>query len=87
MLTPTYSFESFLLGGQPALGMTALAGRNVTSALSAALTGGFAGGTLSGSRSEQVFGFGDLYPTASLKWNRGEHNFMVYTTAGMPVGV
>ena len=38
MLTPTYSFESFLLGGQPALGMTALVGRNVTS-VSAALTG------------------------------------------------
>ena len=84
MLTPTYSLESFLLGGQPALGMTALVGRNVTS-VSAALTGP-AGGTLSGSRSDQVFGFGDLYPTASLKWNRGVHNFMIYTTAGMPVG-
>src|SRR5262249_9914728 len=32
-------------------------------------------------------GFGDLYPAASLKWNRDEHNFMVYATTGIPVGV
>lgn len=84
MLTPTYSFEDKLLGGQPALGMTAVVGRNVTS-VSATLTGP-GGGTLSGSQSDHVFGFGDLYPTASLKWNRDVHNFMVYATTGIPVG-
>ena len=84
MLTPTYSFESQVLGGQPALGMTALVGRNVTS-VSATLTGPGAG-TLSGTKSDQVFGFGDLYPTATLKWNRDVHNFMIYATAAVPVG-
>ena len=84
MLTPTYSFESKLLGAQPALGMTAVVGRNATSA-SATLTGP-GGGILSGSQSDQIFGLGDLSPIASLKWNRDVHNFMVYTTAGIPVG-
>ena len=85
MLTPTYVFATPVLGGQAAVGMTALYGRNTTS-VSATLSG--PGGTsLSGSRSDYVLGFGDLYPAASLKWNRDVHNFMVYTTAGVPVGV
>jgi hypothetical protein len=46
MLTPTYSFESQVLGGQPALGMTALFGRNVASA--SATSTGPGDGTLSG---------------------------------------
>jgi hypothetical protein len=28
----------------------------------------------------------DLYPTASLKWNNGVHNTMVYVAAGVPTG-
>ena len=83
MLTPTYSFDNKILGGQPALGLTALVGRNVTS-VAATLTG--TGGTLSGSRSDSVVGFGDLYPNATLKWNQDVHNFMIYATAGIPVG-
>ena len=31
-------------------------------------------------------GLGDLYPFASLKWNRRVHNFMAYVTAGIPSG-
>ena len=84
MLTPTYTFDTKILGGQPALGMTALVGRNVTS-VAVTLTGP-EGNTLSGSRSDRVVGFGDLYPNATLKWNEGVHNFMVYGTAGIPVG-
>ena len=85
MLTPTYVFATPLLGGQAALGMTALYGRNTTSVL-ATLTG-LGGASLSGSRSDYVLGFGDLYPAASLKWNRDVHNFMIYATAAVPVGV
>jgi len=84
MLTPTYTFDTRILGGQPAFGMTALIGRNVTS-VSATLAGPN-GGTLSGSRSDNIVGFGDLSPYATLKWNQGVHNFMVYGTAGIPVG-
>ena len=85
MLTPTYVFATPVLGGQAAVGMSALYGRNTTS-VSATLTGP-GGASLSGSRSDYVIGFGDLYPAASLKWNRDVHNFMVYATTGVPVGV
>jgi hypothetical protein len=84
MLTPTYTFDTTIFGGQPAFGMTALVGRNVTS-VAATLTGP-EGGTLAGSRSDRVVGFGDLSPNATLKWNQDAHNFMIYATAGIPVG-
>jgi hypothetical protein len=85
MVTPTYVFATPVLGGEAALGMTALYGRNTTS-VSATLTGP-GGASLSGSRSDYVVGLGDLYPAATLKWNRDVHNFMVYATAAVPVGV
>jgi hypothetical protein len=31
--------------------------------------------------------FGDLFPTATLKWNSGVNNFMTYLTANVPIGV
>jgi hypothetical protein len=85
MWTPTYTFATPVLGGQAAVGMSSVLGQNVTS-VSATLTGP-GGGSLSGSRSDNLFGFGDLYPAATLKWNWGEHNVMVYTTTGIPLGV
>jgi hypothetical protein len=85
MVTPTYVFATPILGAQAAVGMTALYGRNTTS-VSATLTGP-GGAALSGSRSDYVLGFGDLYPAATLKWNQDVHNFMLYATAGAPVGV
>ena len=30
--------------------------------------------------------FGDLFPTATLKWNSGVNNFMTYLTANVPIG-
>jgi len=64
--------------------MTGLFGRNSTT-VSATLSA--PGGTaISGSGSDAVSGFGDLYPTATLKWNRDVHNVMVYATAAIPVG-
>src|SRR5881397_3893902 len=54
MVTPTYVFATPVLGGQAAVGMTALYGRNTTS-VSATLTGP-AGVSLSGSRSDYVVG-------------------------------
>jgi hypothetical protein len=85
MVTPTYVFATPVLGGQAAVGMTALYGRNTTS-VSATLTGP-GGASLSGNRSDYVLGFGDLYPAATLKWNQDVHNFMVYATTSIPVGV
>jgi len=85
MLTPTYVFATPILGAQAAVGLTALYGRNTTS-VSATLTGP-GGASLSGSRSDYVVGLGDLYPAASLKWERDVHNFMIYATTAVPVGV
>ena len=84
MFTPTYSFETPILGGQLGLGMTALVGKN-KSTVTATLTGP-GGGALSGTYSDSVLGFGDLYPAATLKWTRDDHYFMVYGTTGIPVG-
>ena len=32
-------------------------------------------------------GLSDLYRMASLKWQRGDHNFMVYSLASVPTGI
>lgn len=84
MVTPTYSFATPVLGAQAALGMTALFGKNSSSATATLVGPG--GAALFGARADDVVGLGDLNPTASLKWNRDNHNFMVYATAGIPVG-
>jgi hypothetical protein len=85
MLTQTYTFATPVLSGQAAIGMTSVFGRNATS-VSATLTGP-GGRSLSGSAFDEVIGFGDLYPTATLKWNRDVHNVMVYATTGIPLGM
>src|ERR1700704_6056298 len=40
----------------------------------------------SDSIADSVTGFGDLNPQATLYWNKGVHNFMVYGTGNIPVG-
>ena len=40
----------------------------------------------SDSISDSVWGFGDLVPQFSLRWNSGVHNYMTYITGDMPVG-
>ena len=84
MLTPSYAFETPVLGGQVALGVTALWG-NYSSAVSATLVAP-SGRGLSGSIGDSMTAFGDLFPTASLRWNHGVHNFMTYVTANVPLG-
>lgn len=84
MVTPSYTFETPVLGGHLGLGVTALMG-NYSSTVSATLTAP-SGASLSGSRSDSMTAFGDVFPTATLKWGRGVHNFMIYATANVPVG-
>ena len=84
MFTPTYVFATPVLGGQAAVGMMTTVGRNTTSA-SVTLTGP-GGASISAMRSDEVVGFGDLSPNASLTWTRDVHNFMVYATGGIPTG-
>ena len=83
----SYVFAPPVLGGQLALGMFSIVGNNSTS-LDGTLTlasGPFAI-TRQGSISQSAFGFGDLYPVASIRWNSGVNNWMVYGTGDIPVG-
>jgi hypothetical protein len=86
-VSTSYVFASPVLGGQLAVGMTGAAGHNSTS-IDGTLTAsvGSLSVTRTGSISDERFGFADLYPTASLRWNSGVNNFMVYMTGDLPVG-
>jgi hypothetical protein len=81
---PTYVFGAPVAGGQASVGITGLFGR-VGAETSATLTGP-SGGSLSSGQKDTLESVGDLYPTASLKWNLGNQNFMAYAMAGVPVG-
>jgi len=83
-VAPGYVFGAPVAGGQASLGVTGLFGR-MKVGVDATLTGP-GGATLTGSQSDSLTSVGDLYPIASLKWNQGDHNFMAYTMAGVPVG-
>ena len=91
LFNPTYVFASPVLGGQATLGVMSVFGRNDTS-LQGTVTGFLSTplGPIPFSRSDSIFdsatGFGDLFPQASLRWNAGVHNWMIYATGDIPVG-
>lgn len=82
-VTPSYTFADPVLNGQLWLGMTFVVG-HVETGVSAVLSG--PSGAFSASRGDSMTGVGDLYPLATLKWQAGNHNFMTYATASVPVG-
>lgn len=84
MVTPSYAFETPVLGGQLGIGVTVLAG-NYRSTVSATLVAA-SGASLSGSQGDSMTALGDVFPTVTLKWNSGVHNFMTYVTANVPLG-
>ena len=81
---PTYVFATPVLGGQASFAIAGVYG-NVGVDVDATLTGP-GGEVLSGSESDSNTAIGDLFPTASLRWNHGNHNTMIYTMLGVPVG-
>lgn len=83
-LTPTYTFERPVLGGQLALGVTFSVGRS-DSGVWAVLTGP-GGNSISGAASDSATGISDTYPIGSLKWQRGDHNLMAYVMGSVPTG-
>ena len=93
IVIPSYVFATPVLGGQLAVGAIASYGR-VSTSLAGTLTGaltlpGFGSipfGPRSDSISDSVWGFGDLLPLASLRWNNGVHNVMTYMTGDIPIG-
>jgi len=83
-LNATYVSPNPVFGAQAAFGLTGAFGR-MRASIEATLTGP-GGGVLSGSRTDTLFGVADLFPMATLKWNRGVHNYMTYLTGNIPVG-
>jgi hypothetical protein len=87
LLAPTYTFATTVLGGQLAVGVTALFG-NTNAGINGTLTA--TAGPLVVNRTGSIFdnltSVGDLYPTATLRWNNGVNNYMTYVTGDIPVG-
>ncbi len=84
----TYVFAEPVLGGQASLGMTGGYGpfsTSVNGTLTITPPGGPAG-TKSVHLSDSVTGFTDLYPMATLKWNEGVNNYMIYGSGDIPAG-
>ena len=81
LFQPTYAPETKLLGGQASIGLGFGVGKNTTSAdISVSPRGTELG------RSDTITGMTDLYPIASLAWNRGVDNWMTYVTGDIPTG-
>jgi hypothetical protein len=79
-VVPTYTFNTTILGAVPSFSMAVLPAYSPASA-------DVLLGPLSFSRSDSVWGGGDLYPNAQLFWNPGGvNNFMFYLTGDIPVG-
>lgn len=77
-----YSANEKILGAQPYIGFGFGPGANTTSAFS----GVSANRNFEGTRSDSVVGSQDIYPLASLSWNKGNNNYMAYITGDIPVG-
>jgi hypothetical protein len=78
-----YAWETTLLGGVPSLSMTWGAGN---SGNSASVHASLPAVNLQRTLSDSVNGGTDLYPTASLSWNKGNDNWMAYLTGDIPTG-
>lgn len=83
-VVPTYAFTTPVLGGQASVSMATVYG-NASVDVDATLTGP-GGQSVSGNDGDSSTAFGDLYPTATLRWNNGNHNTKAYTMLGVPVG-
>jgi len=83
-LTPSYAFAEPVLHGQLSIGVT-FSAAGVAASVSGVLIDPISG-VLAGTRSDSVASIGDLYPTASLRWQVGSHNFMTYMMASVPTG-
>src|SRR5262249_1860703 len=80
-----------LLGGQVSAGFLAAYGRldtTLAGTLSGVLTTPLGGVQFARSDSinSTLWGFGDLLPLVSIRWNQGVNNYMVYATGDIPVG-
>jgi hypothetical protein len=87
--TAIYAFEQPVLGAQATLGLMTVYGRTDASvnATISGTVGPLPFGPLMRSDFGEATGFGDLFPQASLRWNKGVDNYMLYVTGDIPVGL
>jgi len=87
ILAPSYTFATPVLGGQLNVSVASYFGRNAAS-IAGTLTAvvGPIVATRTGMLEDSLTSYGDLIPTASLRWNQGVNNYMVYVTGDAPVG-
>jgi hypothetical protein len=76
-----YSSEKKILGAQPYIGVGWGPGAESTSAFASVNPGGYGL-----NRSNSVTGGSDIFPLASLSWNKGNNNYMTYITGNIPTG-
>jgi hypothetical protein len=87
VLSPTYTFASTVLGGQLSIGVASWFGKS-SGSLAGILTAvaGPIVATRSGILADSLTSYGDVVPTATLRWNQGANNYMVYVTGDIPAG-
>jgi hypothetical protein len=87
ILAPSYTFATPVFGGQLAVSVASWFGRSSAS-ISGSLTS--AAGpivtTHTGMIEDALTSYGDVIPTATLRWNQGVNNFMTYVTGDIPSG-
>jgi hypothetical protein len=87
VLAPTYTFAQPVLGGQLSVGVSSWFGQNagsISGILTASVGSVFAQRT--GMISDALTSYGDIVPTATLRWHQGVNNFMAYLTGDIPAG-
>ena len=81
LLRPSYTPDAKILGGQLSLALVVGVARN-NSAVDLTVSPANVGR----GKSDSTSGGTDLYPSASLAWNSGKHNWMTYLTGDIPTG-
>jgi hypothetical protein len=87
VLSPSYVFASPVLGGQLAVNVLAIYGRqqaNIDANITGAL--GPIGFATERHISDELTAFGDVFIQPTLRWNRGVNNYMVYGMVNLPIG-
>jgi hypothetical protein len=87
ILAPSYVFATPVLGGQLAINVLGIYGRDQAN-IDASLTGalGPIGFATERSVSQALTAFGDVFVQPTLRWNQGVNNYMVYAMTNIPVG-
>jgi hypothetical protein len=87
VLSPSYTFATPVLGGQLAVSMAGVYGRSAASIAGTLIAvAGPIVTTRTGMLEDSLTSYGDLYPTATLRWNNGVNNYMAYVSGDVPVG-